>query len=234
MLFEAESGRLLAVLDSPLLTAHRTAAAGAVAAQRLARPDAHKVAVIGAGVQGEMQFRYLRHVRDIHEVRVYDVQREVAGAYRHRRLNEGVSCFVAESVAEAVRDADIVVTATWAQAPILFPDMVQPGVHISTFGPDAPGKVEVSEDLVTSARLVCDDVRLARQVGALNTFEVGGSAWNMSCMTLADVLCGRAQGRLNPSDITVFAAVGLPFQDLVAAWQVYQAVLNCADGVELA
>jgi ornithine cyclodeaminase/alanine dehydrogenase-like protein (mu-crystallin family) len=228
-LFDASCGKLLAVIDSPLLTAHRTAAVGAVAADVLARKSAESVAIVGAGVQGEMQFQYLTHVRNIHKVYVYDIRTEAAMGFYKRRIQEGFDCMVAASVREAVRGADIVILATWSREPFLFSHMVRPGTHITTLGPDAPGKVEVAEDLVRQSIFVCDDRELTVQMGALNTFQ----DLQFPYATLTEVLRGESQGRCNETDITIFGGVGLPFQDLVAAWEVYHTALELGVGQAL-
>ncbi len=228
-LFDASCGKLLAVMDSPLLTAHRTAAVGAVAADVLARGNAESVAVIGAGVQGEMQFQYLTHVRNIKKVYVYDVRTEAAVGFCERRMKEGFDCEFVASVREAVRDVDIVIAATWSREPFLFPDMVRPGTHITTLGPDAPGKVEVAEELVRHSVFVCDDRELTVQMGALNTFQ----DLQFPYTTLTEVLQGKTKGRCDPNEITIFGGVGLPFQDLVAAWEVYCTAVKLGVGQAL-
>ncbi len=218
-LLDADTGELLALVDSPPLTAHRTAAAGAVAADVLARPDAHSAAIIGAGAQGERQFAYLTRVRSIDRVWVYDLNPQAAQAYAARRQAEGYRCDVASTVAEAVGDADIIVTATWSRVPFLTASMVSDGVHITTLGPDSPGKVEVDADLLAGGRVVCDDLVLARAMGCLHPWP----DQSFGAVTLTAVLRHEVPGRIDNRQCTVFGAVGLPFQDLVAAWQVFQA-----------
>lgn len=218
-LLDAATGELLALMDSPSLTAHRTAAAGAVGADVLARPDSHSVAIVGAGTQGEMQFAYLTRVRQIEHVWVYDREPQAVCAYAARRRAEGYRCETAGSVADAVRHADIIVTATWSRKPFLTASMVPDGVHITTLGPDSPGKVEVDIDLLEEARLVCDDLILARGMGCLQPWPDRV----LPAVTLTDVLRGETSGRTDIRQRTVFGAVGLPFQDLVVVWQVYHA-----------
>jgi ornithine cyclodeaminase len=228
-LFDSSCGKLLALIDSPLLTAHRTAAAGAVAADVLARRNAEAAAIIGAGLQGEMQFQYLTRVRDIRKVYVYDVKAEAAIEFSERRIQEGFHCEVATSVREAVCNADIVVAATWSREPLLFSDMVRPGTHITTLGPDSPGKVEAAEELVRKSTFVCDDRELAVKMGALNTVR----NVDFPLVTLSEVLRGDATGRSSDADITIYGGVGLPFQDLVAAWEVYQTAMELGLGQPL-
>ncbi len=228
-LIDAATGELLALIDSPQLTAHRTAAAGTVAADLLARPDAHSVAIIGAGVQGEWQFKYLTHVRSIDRVWVYDLEPRNAQAYAERRQSEGYWCETVSTVAAAVQDADIIVTATWARNPFLTASMVPAGVHITTLGPDSPGKAEVDIDLLEQARVVCDDLVLARTMGCLYSWRDR----SLPAVSLTAVLRGEVPRRFDVHQRTVFGAVGLPFQDLVAAWQVFQGALKQGRGQTL-
>jgi ornithine cyclodeaminase len=228
-LFDARNGQLLAVMDSPAVTAHRTAATAVVATDVLARKDSHTVGVIGAGVQGQIQLRYLRLIREISSVSVYDTRVEQAEQYALQRRREGMDCEVASSVREAVEDVDIVITATWSRRPILFPDMIRPGTHITTLGADEPGKVEVAEELIRKGRFFCDDKELAEQMGALNTIP---DRSQLKIGTVGQVLID-GDGRRSDSEITIFGGVGLPFQDLVGAWHVYHRALSLGLGQRL-
>ena len=112
-LADLETGAVLAIMDSVVITAERTALAGAVAADVLARRDTPRVAVIGAGVQGEAQVRALQHVRRVDRVDVVDAIPERATAYAERVGPAlGVDVVVRDRVADAVRDADVIITAT--------------------------------------------------------------------------------------------------------------------------
>lgn len=228
-LVDAENGTLLALIDSPPLTAHRTAAAGAVAANALARQDARTVAIVGAGTQGEMQFRYLTRVRPIDRIWVFDSDPGVAEAYANRRQAEGYPCAVAPSLSGAVQEADIIITSTWSRTPFLTASMVSPGTHVTTLGPDSPGKVEVDADLLEAAHVVCDDVGLAREMGCLHPWP----SRSFAPVSLTAVLRGEVPGRCDPLQRTVFGSVGLPFQDLAAAWLVYQAAQRAGRGQNL-
>ncbi|WP_338873437.1 ornithine cyclodeaminase family protein [Myxococcus stipitatus] len=215
------TGELLAVMDSGHLTAVRTGVVGALAADVLARQDASRVALIGAGAQAVMQLKSLRLVRSLTHVRVFDTDDMRAfsfAARMHQELNLPV--VQAESVAEAVEDADIVITATWSREPFLFPGMVRPGTHITTLGADEPGKVEVSAELLSQSRVFCDHRGLALSGGAVGNVGLGEDAIHAE---LGEVIAERKPGRRSESEVTVFTSVGLPFQDLAAAWHVYQA-----------
>lgn len=219
-LHDLESGSLLAVMDSIAITKIRTALVGALAAQALARHTVETVAVIGAGVQGRAQLRALRLVRMFHTVRVYDARPERAAALVAELRNEmGATLNVASSVESAVKDADVVITATWATKPLVRGGMIAPGTHITAIGADEPGKTEVDAELIQRSLFVCDDEDLAVEMGALAGVGLGRDAIHAS---LGDVLAGTRPGRSDDKEITIFGSVGLPCQDLPAAWMAYQ------------
>jgi ornithine cyclodeaminase/alanine dehydrogenase-like protein (mu-crystallin family) len=230
-LHDLETGQLLAIMDSTYLTAVRTGLAGAIAADTLARAEAGRVAIIGAGVQGEMQLRCLALVRTLRQVRVFDTLPGQAEDYA-RRMEDAVASPIlpASTLAKAVQDADIIVTATWSRAPFLFADMLQPGAHITTLGPDEPGKCEVDADVIQAGLFVCDDRELAAKIGAIAGAGLGDEAIHAE---LGEILAGQRPGRANAEQITIYGGVGLAFQDVVAAWQVYQKALQQQVGQEI-
>ena len=161
-LCDGQTGELLAVMDSTHLTAVRTGLCSALATDVLARRDARSVAVIGAGMQGDHQLRSLHMMRQIGAVRFYDTAPDRALTFAERmRQSLGLTIEVSDSVAEALEAADMVLAATWARTPFILPGMLQPGTHVSTIGPDEPGKCEVSAEVIRDAVFVCDDRDLA-------------------------------------------------------------------------
>ncbi|GMU02310.1 hypothetical protein KH5H1_64300 [Corallococcus caeni] len=226
-LHDLVTGGLLAVMDSGHLTAVRTGVVGALAADVLARPDATRVAVIGAGQQGVLQLKQLRLVRTLSQVRVYDTNIAHANAYAQRMYQElSLPVHVETSVADAVADADIIVTATWSHQPFLHAGMVKPGTHITALGADEPGKAELSQDLLEQALFICDHRALTVSTGAAGAVGLTESAIHAE---LGEVLAGLKPGRTSEEQVTVFAGVGLPFQDLATAWHVYQAASGDED-----
>lgn len=217
-LHDLETGALLAVVDSIAITAIRTGLVGGLAADALARTSIDTVAMIGAGTQGREQLRALRLVRSFANVRIYDTNRSHSERLARALTDLGASFTIASSVAEAVRDADVVITATWATQPIVMRDMIAPGTHITAIGADEPGKAELDRALISASKFVCDDIELAVEMGALAGVGLGRDA--VHC-TLGDALNG-TRVRTSDDDITVFGSVGLPCQDLPAAWMVYQ------------
>jgi ornithine cyclodeaminase/alanine dehydrogenase-like protein (mu-crystallin family) len=230
-LFDVETGELLAVLESSYLTAVRTGLASALAAHTLARQDAKTVAVIGAGAQGRWQLRALAKLRFIKQVLVFDNVPFVAGKFVAELARELDAKIVSvNTLAEALIDAEIILSATWSRTPFLHVGMVNEGVHISTLGADEPGKAEVSADLLAQSLVVCDDRDLALSQGAIGNVGLSADAIHAE---LGEIFSGVKHGRQTDDDMTIFASMGLAWQDLIAAWQVYQAALEQGVGQRL-
>lgn len=219
-LHDLETGALLAVIDSIAITAIRTGLIGGIAADTLAKKSIETVAVLGAGTQGREQLKALRLVREFTRVRVIDSAPERAAALiKELRGQFSADFTVAKDVRSTVEGADVVITATWAKKPFVTRDMIAPGTHLTAVGADEPGKAELDRDLIASSKFVCDDADLAVEMGALAGVGLGHEAIHA---TLGDVLAGQRPGRTDDREITVFGSVGLPCQDLPAAWSVYQ------------
>jgi ornithine cyclodeaminase len=109
--------------------------------------------------------------------------------------------------------------------------MVRPGAHVTTLGPDQPGKCEVDAGLLRKALVVVDDRDLALSMGAVGGAGLGADAIDAS---LGEVLAGRHPGRTSPEQVTVLGAVGLPWQDLVAAWHAYTRAKAASAGSRVA
>jgi ornithine cyclodeaminase/alanine dehydrogenase-like protein (mu-crystallin family) len=230
-LHDTGSGELLAVMDSTYLTAIRTGIGGALAANVLARPDADTVAVVGAGVQGSFQLRALARMRRLRWVSVYDIDQDRAAAFARSMTHElSLPVGVAPDVTAVLRDAGVVLIATWAIAPFVLPGMLEPGAHVTTLGADEPGKAEVAADVIRASTFVCDDRTLAVELGALRGVNLGAEA---IAAELGEVLAGSHPGRTSLEQITVYGAVGLAFQDAIAAWHVYEQALAAGAGQEL-
>src|SRR5467141_726990 len=149
VMFKAETGEPLAVMDGRLIPEMRTAAASAVATQRLARADTKVLAILGSGVQAQSHLAALRHVRSFKEVRVWSPRNAPAFAERH-----GVKA--AATAADAVRGADVVVVAASSTTPILDGRWLSPGTHVNAIGATRPDWRELDDDLVTTARIFVD------------------------------------------------------------------------------
>ena len=221
LLHEAQTGDLLAIMDSTYLTAVRTGLVSALATDLLAKEDARSVAIIGAGVQGEFQLRFLSQLRQLNRVFTIDTVPGKATDFAKRMASElHIAVTASPSLESAVSEADIILAATWSREPFLFPAMVQEGVHISTLGPDEPGKCEVDASLIKRSTFICDDRELAVRMGAIGGAGLGAETISAE---LGEVIAGDHPGRTDPKQITIFGSVGIAFQDVVVAWQVYEA-----------
>ena len=220
LVFEAETGGLKAIVDAESITGIRTAAVSAAVTQALARPDASRLAILGAGLQGRQHLRAIRLVRQLQEVTVWDVRPEAATAYAEEMGREtGLPVRVCAAAAEATREADIICTLTPSPEPILSAADVRPGAHINAVGACSSVTRELSSDLMAVGRLFVDwkeaavveagDYLLALQEGAISEEHILGE--------VGQVLAGKLPGRVSEADITIFEALGQALQDLIAA-----------------
>ncbi len=220
LLLSAHTGLVEAVLlDNGYLTDVRTAAAGAVAAKHLARPDARIAAILGAGMQARLQLRALALVRPIEAARIW--ARDAAKAEQAAReltaeLGFSVS---AEADAEAAcRDADIIVTTTPADRPILDAAWLRPGQHVTAMGSDAEHKNEIDPRAFARARYVADSLRQTRLLGELHHAIAAGEGRETDDLAeLGAVIAGTALGRLTREDITLADLTGTGVQDTAIA-----------------
>lgn len=174
-------------------------------------------------MQGRSQLSALRLVRTIAQVRVFDPSPKAISQFTADQCCAGLDIYCAPSLEAALDAADIIVTATWAREPFLFQRHLRPGMHITTLGPDQPGKCEIAADALQTARVIVDDRRLALEMGAVGGAGLGPEAIHAE---LGEVLAGAKAGREEVQDTTVFGSVGLAFQDLAAGWLAYSLALD--------
>ena len=221
VVLSSETGRVRAVLlDEGWLTDVRTAAAGAVTARHLARPDASRAAILGAGTQARMQLEALTLVRGVREAVIWarDLNRARAAAQKMtNRLGLPVR---AEPDAEAaVRGAEIVVTATSAREPILRADWLEPGVHVTAMGSDHEHKNELEPACLARADLyVPDRADQAAAMGELRAALAAGAVVSGHRFAeLGEVVAGAAPGRPSEEAVTIADLTGLGVQDTAIA-----------------
>ena len=221
VLFSAKTGLVEAVLlDNGYLTDVRTAAAGAVAAKWLARPDAASAAIIGAGMQARLQLTALTLVRPLEHAFVWardGAKANAFGAEMGAALNIPVTaCAGAE---EAVRQGDIVVTTTPSTEPLVADGWLSPGQHVTAMGSDAEHKNELAPGLVAAADIyVCDRQSQCATLGELHHALAAGLVANdMSCPELGQVIAGQHPGRTSPDQITICDLTGTGVQDTAIA-----------------
>ncbi|TCC28040.1 ornithine cyclodeaminase family protein [Kribbella speibonae] len=217
-LHDLTDGSLLAVLDSSTVTAWRTGLAAALATDVLAGTGV--VGVIGAGSQAAMTVTGLAALRAVDRLVVHDLDPERAAEFL---VQQDIPVTVASTPQEVAAEADVIVLATWSREPLLTARDLRPGLHLTTLGADEPGKIELSADLLTAARVVVDDRTLAAEMGALGNV---GLPTDAATATFKEVLTGAAPGRRSADEVTVYAPVGLPWQDLAIAWPVYRSAVG--------
>ena len=217
MLFSADTGELLALLNASAITAIRTAAVSAVATKLLARENAHTLAIIGAGVQGKSHLEAIPLVRDIREVRIVSRTREKADAL----AGKGVR--VVDSVEEAVKGADIIVTATSSREPIIRRNWLDDGVHINAVGSSVAVARELDSDTVAASSLFVDrrESTVNESGDYLSALREGAITDGHIRAELGEILTGTAQGRASRDEITLFKSLGLAIEDLASAASIY-------------
>ncbi|MGH7543113.1 MAG: ornithine cyclodeaminase family protein [Gemmatimonadota bacterium] len=236
LLFEAERGRLLAVVDATSITAIRTAAASAVATRALAREDAGGLAILGTGVQAHSHVQAMRVVRDIRSIRVWDRNADRAEAFARRETGRhGIEVGVAGSAREAVLGADVICTTTAATEPILEGAWLEPGAHVNAVGACIPTARELDTEAVLRSRFFVDtregtlreagDFLIPKAAGEVDDGHIAGE--------IGEVLTGRVPGRRSPDEITVFESLGIGIYDLAAAHRVWRNAGAMGAGIEV-
>lgn len=216
LLLSAKTGLVDAVLfDEGYLTDIRTALAGAIAAKHLSRSNSQRVAVIGAGLQAELQVAALQLVRDIREVHVYTRDRSKAQAYAaHMQEQYALSVSIHDSAASACAQADIVVTTTPAREPVLNWADLPKGVHVTAMGSDNPHKNELHPTILASADvLVVDRLSQSRALGELHH----APALQREVFELGSLISQQQKVRSSDRQITVCDLTGTGVQDTAIA-----------------
>ncbi len=213
VLADVATGVPLLLSELTLTTALRTAAMSAVAARALARPDSRRMALIGNGAQSEFQALAFHHLMGIEEVRLFDTDPAATEKLLANLRRTALRLVRCASVAEAVRGADIVTTATAdkTNATILTPDLLEPGMHINGVGGDCPGKTELHPDVLRAASVFVEYEPQTRIEGDLQHLPA-----DFPVTELWRVLAGQAPGRTAREAITVFDSVGFALEDYSA------------------
>jgi ornithine cyclodeaminase/alanine dehydrogenase-like protein (mu-crystallin family) len=225
ILFDGETGEPLALVNASAITAIRTAAVSGLATRLLAREDATDLAIIGAGVQARTHLNAMACVRPIKRARV--VSRSHENAQKFAKEMQPQFPFPIEPVetAEAaVRDADLIVTATIAREPVVQRQWISPGAHINAVGTFSPTAREIDTATMAVATLFVDrresalneagDYLLAAKEGAVGPDHIRAE--------LGDVLIKAHPGRTSRDEITLFKSLGIAIEDLAAAAHVYR------------
>ena len=235
VLCDAERGTPLAVMDSMEITVLRTAAATAVAARHLARPDASVAAIVGCGAQGMAQLRALSRVRRLCRALVYDIRSGAARQMADSLGPElGIPVTVSPDIAHATLAADLVVTSTPSREFLLGPAAVRPGAFVAGVGVDAEHKRELEPTLLAAGAVVVDVLDQCAAFGDLHHALAAGLMTRESVRAeLGRVVAGRTPGRTGPDEIVIFDSTGLALLDVAAAVVVYQRAWERGIGIRV-
>jgi ornithine cyclodeaminase len=220
LLFSAETGELLAMMNASAITAIRTAAISGVATDLLARVDAGNLAMLGSGVQARAHLVAMSHVRFIKRCRI--ASRHIEHARKFAEEMRPAFPFAlepVETIEEALDGADLIVTATTAVEPIVSREWISAGAHLNVVGSSTPNAREVDSETMAAASLFVDrrestineagDYLFAARDGLIGPSHI--------CAEIGEVLKGDKPGRKSPDEITLFKSLGLAIEDLAAA-----------------
>lgn len=224
MLFESEHCTVKAMVDASAVTEIRTGAVSAVATDVLARKDAHKLALIGAGAQARSHTAAIVTVRDITEISVYDLRPEAMKRFAEEtQAKYGIPVRCCASVAEAVADADIICTLTPSKEAYLTREMVKPGAHVNAVGTFSKTTREAASDLVAASRLYADQIEAMKSESGeyLIPLAEGLITEDHIVGSVGQALLGQVPGRGSEEEITLFDALGLAVEDVACAKSVY-------------
>jgi ornithine cyclodeaminase len=225
MLFEAQHGRPLALMDASEITAIRTAAVSGVATRLLAKADAGDLAILGTGVQADSHLEAMLVARDIKRVRVWSRHAENRESFAARaKTRYGVEVEPVDSAQAAVTDANIICTTTSSSEPVLMGDWLSPGAHLNVVGASVRTSREVDTAAIVKSRLFVDrrestlneagDFIIPKQAGAIGDDHIQAE--------LGEILLGQHPGRTSDDEITLFKSLGLAIEDLASAEYIYQ------------
>jgi len=235
-IFDAESGRPLAVVDGSYVNTHKTGAAGAVGVDALARGDASTVGIIGSGAQARGQLRAAVTVRDIDDVRVFSptpAHRETFASEMSEGL--GVDVHPVPDGTTAVAGADVVITATNASDPVVDSEDIEDGTHINAIGQYDPGKRELDAETVSRAVYVPDlRERAVQDAGSFLQARTAGVVDDEHVhAALGEVVAGNAPGRTDRTQVTIFDSGGTALETLSAAALLYRRAIEEGHGTEI-
>ena len=237
VLNDAWKGIPLAVMDCTLLSAMRTGAVTGVGAKYLARPDSKSLAVIGAGVQARTQLEALKIVLPgLKDVRAYDIRRETAEAFaedmNERFGPDGLSVHAVDGPEAAVREADIVVTVTVADEPIVKESWMKRGSFFAAVGSYQEEEFEVVSN---SDKVVVDGIDhvLHRETPVVALMIEQGKIRREDILEIGAIVCGDQPGRTNPEERVFFSPIGMAIEDVCLCHKVYELARDKGVGATL-
>jgi len=231
VLFDAESGAPLAILDSIDITLKRTAAASAVAAKYLARKDSSVAAICGCGQQGRAQLRAVLLVLSLTKIYAFDVNERAAINFKNELSPElKIDIEPVRDLAGAIQKSDVCITCTTANESFVCKEDVRPGTFIAAVGADNEDKQEIDSALMASAKVVVDSLEQTCAIGDVHHAIADGVMRKEDIFAeLCEIVAGQKIGRVADDEIIVFDSTGIAIEDAVAAATVYERAL--ANGI---
>lgn len=224
IIYEVENGTPLAMMDAHFLTALRTGAAGGVALKFLARKEADTVTLFGAGPQARTQLEAAVSVLPLKKCYLVSYQdpreRDLA---REMSAGLGLEVVITGDKERAVRQAEVVITATNSRQPVFKGEWLRPGTHVTAIGSFQPEVRELDSETIRRSRVFVDNLEAAREEAGdiIIPVKEGIITWNRVEGEIGQVIAGEIPGRQNAEEITVFKSVGLAVQDAVVAIGAY-------------
>lgn len=224
LLYDAENGRLLAVLDSIEITLQRTAAATAVAAKYLARKNSSVATICGCGLQGGAQLRALSLVVALTKVYAFDIDPNASLRFAAELSREiEIDVEPVRSLTRAIQNSDAVVTCTPATEVLVHKVDVDTGTFIAAVGADDSHKQEIEPALISSAKVVADSLEQVCAIGDTHhAIDTGSMRKEDIYADLSEIVTGRKPGRTTDDEITIFDSTGVAIEDAAAATLVYE------------
>jgi ornithine cyclodeaminase len=235
-LFDPVTGAPAAIVDASEVTAIRTAAASAAATDALARPEAHRLAILGTGEQALRHAEAIFEVRPVDEIRLWGRSGEKAEALRFRLSDRlALEVRVCESAESAVDGADIICTTTAAPDPILASRWVADGAHVNAVGSSRAGPAEIDNALVRRARFFADHREgVLRQGGEfIRACEAGLVDDSHIVGEIGEVFAGSVPGRTAAGEVTLYKSLGSIVQDLASGWYLVEQARRIGFGSRL-
>ena len=236
LLYDSESGDMIAMIEADRLGQMRTGAASGVATKYMARADAETVGIFGTGWQAESQLMAVCAVRRIKSITVYGRNAERrAGFARKMTWLLRVDAKPAESPEEATRGQSIVITATSAREPVLKGEWIEPGTHLNVVGSNFLSKSEVDVETIKRAAIIAVDSLEQSRIEAgdlMPAIERGVIGWE-SVTELGRIVAGRDSGRTSDDEITLFKSNGIALEDISTALRVYNLARERGVGEEI-
>lgn len=236
LLFGAEHGQLLAMIDASEVTAIRTAAVSGLATRLLAREAAGDLALLGAGTQARVHLEAMLAVRPLRRVRVWSRDMAHARAFADAAgQRHGIAVEPVAPARAAVEAADLICTCTTSPAPVLRGEWLHPGVHINAVGAYTPTTRELDTATVVRSRLYVDrresavseagDFLIPKNEGAIGDAHIVGE--------LGEALLGKVPGRTSPDEVTLFKSLGLAIEDVASARFIYNQAMREGAGTRV-